>query len=80
MLILSRTKNESIKTAGNIEIRVVEVRDNCVRLRIEAPSNVWICQSGGKFAGVKFLSGDKTSSQTLVPEEFQYTPNSAKSN
>lgn len=40
MLVLSRKKNESIVIADNIEIMIVEIRGDKVRLGIEAPKNV----------------------------------------
>lgn len=40
MLVLTRNKNESIVIAGNIEIVVVEVRGDKVRLGINAPKEV----------------------------------------
>lgn len=43
MLVLSRSKNESIMIGDDIKITVVEVRpDGTVRLGIEAPKNVEI--------------------------------------
>lgn len=40
MLVLSRKKNEAITIGDSIVIRVVEVREDKVRLGIEAPSGV----------------------------------------
>ena len=40
MLVLTRRINESIKIRDDIEIMVVEVRGDRVRLGIEAPKNV----------------------------------------
>jgi carbon storage regulator len=40
MLVLSRKKNESIIINNDITIVVVEVRDDKVRLGIEAPKDV----------------------------------------
>lgn len=40
MLVLSRKKNESIVINGNIQIVVVEIRGDKVRLGIEAPADV----------------------------------------
>lgn len=43
MLVLSRSKNESIMIGDDIKITVVEIRpDGTVRLGIEAPKNVEI--------------------------------------
>ena len=40
MLVLSRKKNESIVISGNITVVVVKIRDDKVRLGIEAPKEV----------------------------------------
>ncbi len=40
MLVLSRKKNESIVINDDISVVVVEIRDDKVRLGIEAPKNV----------------------------------------
>ena len=40
MLVLSRKKGKDIIIAGNIVVKVVEIRGDKVRLGIEAPKNV----------------------------------------
>ena len=40
MLVLSRKKNEAIIILDNIEITVIEIRGDKVRLGIEAPKEV----------------------------------------
>lgn len=40
MLILSRKLDESIIIDGNIEIKIVSIDDNRVRIGINAPANV----------------------------------------
>lgn len=40
MLILSRKKDESIIIDGNIELTIIEVKDNQVRIGINAPKNI----------------------------------------
>ncbi len=42
MLVLSRKKGERIVIGGNIEVTVVGVRGNCVRLGFRAPDEVAI--------------------------------------
>ena len=40
MLVLSRKKNETIVIDGTIEIEVLKIKGNTVRLGIKAPSNI----------------------------------------
>lgn len=40
MLVLSRKLNESIMIGDEIEVRVLEIRDNFVKLGIKAPRDV----------------------------------------
>ena len=40
MLVLSRKKNQSIIIDGNIEIEVLQVKGNSIRLGIKAPREV----------------------------------------
>jgi len=42
MLVLSRKRDEQILIEGDIKIRVLAIRDNKVRLGIEAPRNKFI--------------------------------------
>ncbi|ARD49043.1 carbon storage regulator CsrA [Sporosarcina sp. P33] len=42
MLVLSRKVNESIQIADNIEIRILEVKGDTVRIGIEAPKSIEI--------------------------------------
>lgn len=45
MLVLSRKKDEKIIIAGNIEVMVIEVRGDKVRLGIQAPREIPIHRS-----------------------------------
>ncbi|MCE9606588.1 MAG: carbon storage regulator CsrA [Planctomycetia bacterium] len=45
MLVLSRKSQESIVIGGEIEVRIISIRGNMVRLGIEAPKNVSILRS-----------------------------------
>lgn len=40
MLVLSRKTNETIKIGDNIELRILEVKGDTVRIGIEAPKSV----------------------------------------
>jgi carbon storage regulator len=42
MLVLTRKTNESVVIAGGIEVMVVQVRGNRVRLGFRAPANISI--------------------------------------
>ncbi len=42
MLVLTRRKDESIMIDGNIEIKIVRIADDKVRIGIDAPKNVSI--------------------------------------
>ena len=45
MLILTRKVNQSIETDNGIKIMVTEIKDNQVKLGIDAPANVTIIRS-----------------------------------
>ncbi|MFS0688513.1 carbon storage regulator CsrA [Sporosarcina sp. 179-K 8C2 HS] len=40
MLVLSRKTNETIKIGDDIEIRILEVKGDAIRIGIEAPKNI----------------------------------------
>ncbi len=40
MLVLSRKPNESIQIGDNIELRIIEVKGDTVKLGIQAPKSV----------------------------------------
>ncbi|MDS9470329.1 carbon storage regulator CsrA [Sporosarcina pasteurii] len=40
MLVLSRKSNETIKVGDDIELRILEVKGDTVRIGIEAPKSV----------------------------------------
>lgn len=42
MLVLSRKKDESLIIGDNIEIKIISIEDNKVKIGIEAPKNVEI--------------------------------------
>ena len=41
MLILSRKTDQGIVIAGNIIVRILEVREGRVKVGIDAPKDVW---------------------------------------
>ncbi|AGT27179.1 Carbon storage regulator [Borrelia miyamotoi] len=45
MLILSRKVNESIKIDSNIEISILEIKKDNVKIAIKAPENIKILRS-----------------------------------
>ncbi len=42
MLVLARRKGESIVISGDIEVVVLDVRGDVVKLGINAPASVWV--------------------------------------
>ncbi|BAK81042.1 carbon storage regulator CsrA [Candidatus Arthromitus sp. SFB-rat-Yit] len=42
MLVISRKKEESLFIGDDIEIKIVKIEDNCVKLAIEAPRELKI--------------------------------------
>ncbi|AAX17521.1 MULTISPECIES: carbon storage regulator CsrA [Borrelia] len=45
MLVLSRKANESIKIDSNIEISILEIKKDSVKIAIKAPANIKILRS-----------------------------------
>ncbi len=63
MLVLSRKKNESIVIDGNIEIEVLQVKGNSIRLGIKAPREVKVLR--GELKPYGMASEDQTA-ETLA--------------
>lgn len=59
MLVLSRKENETIKIGDDIEIRILEVKGDTVRIGIEAPKAVDILR------GELILSISETNTEAL---------------
>jgi carbon storage regulator len=82
MLVLSRRKNESIKIGNDIEVTVVEVRGDKVRLGVEAPKNVSVhrrevleaIQRERAAVHDTLQGGQGSSAQRAQPPEGPYPP------
>lgn len=66
MLVLSRKMNETIKIGDNIEIRILEVKGDTVRIGIEAPKSVDILR--GEL--VQSITDSNTESMTVDVDIF----------
>lgn len=66
MLVLSRKENETIKIGDDIEIRILEVKGDTVRIGIEAPKTVDILR--GEL--VQSISESNTEALTLDIDMF----------
>lgn len=66
MLVLSRKTNEIIKIGENIEIRILEVKGDTVRIGIEAPKSVDILR--GEL--VQSITDSNTESMTVDLDIF----------
>ncbi|AOV08512.1 carbon storage regulator CsrA [Sporosarcina ureilytica] len=67
MLVLSRKENETIKVGDDIEIRILEVKGDNVRIGIEAPKSVDILR------GELVLSISKTNREALAIDNIDLT-------
>ena len=66
MLVLSRKTNETIKIGDDIELRILEVKGDTIRIGIEAPKNVDILR--GEL--VESIAETNTEAQTLDASLF----------
>ena len=66
MLVLSRKKNETIVLDGNIEIEVLQVKGNSVRLGIKAPREVRVLR--GELKPFGLASDDETEDEIVHSE------------
>ena len=71
MLVLSRKPNESIKIGDNIELKIIEVKGDTVRIGIEAPKSVDILR--GEL--VQSISETNTESITIDLSAFEQLKN-----
>ncbi|GAB5402831.1 MAG: carbon storage regulator CsrA [Aureliella sp.] len=72
MLVLSRKKDQSVFLGGNVEIVVVEIRGDKVRLGIKAPDSITVYRSELLDA----VKRDGTTVPDLVPALAQPPQNS----
>ena len=70
MLVLSRKKNETIVLDGNIEIEVLQVKGNSVRLGIKAPREVRVLRGELKPFGMADENDDADSENELIQSEI----------
>lgn len=72
MLVLSRKTGDTIKIADNIEIKILEVKGDTVRVGIEAPKSVDIVR------GELIQSIKETNTESLTLDIDWYTNLKAK--
>ncbi len=72
MLVLSRRVNESIQIGSDIEIMVIDVRGDVVRLGITAPQSTQIWR---KELWDVIVKENMTASSAPKPEKLMGTPN-----
>ena len=65
MLVLSRKINESIQIGTDVEVTVIDVRGDVVRLGINAPQKTQIWRKEENRAAAKAARVDKNSPQTV---------------
>ena len=70
MLVLSRKKNESIVIDGNIEIEVLQVKGNTIRLGIKAPRDVRVLRGELKPFG---MASENENSDAFTSEICAYS-------
>ncbi len=64
MLVLSRKKNQTIVIDGNVEIQVLQVKGNSIRLGISAPRDVRVLRGELKPLGAPAVA---ESTGTVLP-------------
>jgi carbon storage regulator CsrA len=81
MLVLSRKNGESVVIDGGINITVLKVRGNAVRLGIEAPQRISVrrselCERHGKFETARLVAFHATPKlrQTVWPVQNPNRP------
>lgn len=67
MLVLARKENETIKIGDDIEIRILEVKGDTVRIGIEAPKSVDILR------GELVLSLSESNAEALTVDDTVFS-------
>ena len=67
MLILSRKPGEALDINGKIEIKIIEVSGDKVRLGIEAPKDVKVLRSELR----QTMESNKKASEAVAPDAFK---------
>ena len=67
MLVLSRKKDEKIVIGDNISIMVVEIREDKVRLGIEAPREISVHRRE-VYEAIKRKESEAPATETAAPE------------
>ncbi|MGN7407814.1 carbon storage regulator CsrA [Sporosarcina sp. SAFN-010] len=75
MLVLSRKPNETIKIGDQIEVRIIEVKGDAIRIGIEAPKSVEILR--GEL--VQSISENNAEAITVDLDVFNLLTNSTES-
>ncbi len=75
MLVLSRKPNETIKIGDQIEVRIIEVKGDTIRIGIEAPKSVEILR--GEL--VQSISENNAEAITVDLDVFNLLTNSTES-
>ncbi len=73
MLVLTRKEDESIMIGDNIEIKVLELRENQVKIGIEAPRSIPVHR---KEVYLSIKAENEEAAKTEVPKEISvFQPN-----
>ena len=73
MLVITRKLNESILVADNIEVTVLEITKDKVRLGVNAPREVKIIRSELKAANTSNVEASKAVSQDAIKALIKHT-------
>ena len=74
MLVLSRKSNETIKIGNDIELRIIEVKGDTVRIGIDAPKSVDILR-GELVQSVSESNTEATTVDAMLFSQFKKNNN-----